>query len=318
MPNMFVVKGPSGIGKGTRVVQFIEFLRSKFIPEELFYEVTNKAGKVTRKPLGLLFKEFNLVFIGSYTISNKSNLASWTSMDSLHAALKTGEAARAELLKLTQKGYSLVCEGEPLMLSDKWRPAFLKEHFGLDKLIMVYFHYNDREQYDERILGRSGKVAGDSGWGRNESYPKEFLKSRDELLSMGGVRTDLVQQDNFFSMNFDDKFFAKLYLYQHDAPLNVVGEAIIENHEPFNGMFDIDLHGANRKTASEFVLYCDEEPMLRNVDGANPLAGRVGVSKEVPKQDVVQKAESLHMMSTIEPKPQKSVSIWDRLFGGKK
>lgn len=280
MKSMIVVKGPSGTGKGTRVVQFIEFLRTKFTPSEITYtDGAERSGKLKVKPLGLAFDELKLLFVGCYTTSNKSGLASWTSMDTLHASTGSGEVARDMLKSYADQGWTLVCEGEPLMLSDKWRPKFLFDYYGLDTLSLIYFHYVNREDYDARIVGRSGKKAGDSGWSRNEGYPKEYEKSLKEMIAVsnGEAYRDIdVSVKGVCNMFGERGRRTEISKLPHNADLACIGRTIL---------FQLHQQGlpvSNFK--SEFEQFCEENPMLRSVDGPNPLAGRIGQPEEVPQK----------------------------------
>lgn len=269
MRNMIVIKGPSGCGKGTRVAQFIEFLRTKMEPREVSYEHGSKT-----KLLGLAFDELKLLFIGQYTVSNKSGLASWTSMDTIHGSLG-GVTAREFLKDEVDNGFTLVCEGEPLMLSDKWRPAYMFDYYKLDCVSMLYFHYPDRAEYDARIIGRSGKAAGDSAWGRNSEYPKEFEKTLNEMrniITMAGVEQMNESETGKTHMMCDTpNAWSEFTLMPHDAALACVGRAI---------MFQLRQKGASQpfiKNTKEFEQFCIDHPMLRSVDGPNPLEHRVPV-----------------------------------------
>lgn len=302
MQNLFVIKGTSGTGKGTRVAQLIEFLHTKEEPDELFFTSLGKTPK--QKPLGLLFRSLGLVFIGGYTVSNKSGLASWTSMDSLHAALKTGEAARAELKKLFDQGYSLVCEGEPLMMSDKWRPEFLMDFFKPNKLVMVYFHYTDRKDYDERIKNRSGKPAGDSGWSRNESYGKEYVKTCEEMMSLvektrGNVVTtcqDFLHVSLYGGDTLMEQQEIVACIKPHDEDLWRIGEIILGEcgEEGYHSC-------AKTPDGLNFRQFCIQYPVLRDINGLNPLAHRIAVVE-----------------SPAEETTSKSVNILDKMKWGKK
>lgn len=268
MSKLIVIKGTSGTGKGTRVVQFIEWLRTKFEPRLVEYGVGEKI-----RPFGLAFDELKLMFVGQYTISNKSGLASWTSMDGIHAAVGSGDIARTFVKDYLSDGYSLVCEGEPLMLSDKWRPQWLMENYPLESLALLYVTYPDRYQYDMRIKGRSGKVAGDSGWGRDESYKKEFDKSKQEILALGWsvVVDNYSGQDVLYAApttqeNAGRKNESEIAMLPFDAPLWVVGNAI---HHQLRTVFR-----DNGLDIKEFYEFCETNPMTREVGGADPLAHR--------------------------------------------
>lgn len=266
MAKIIVVKGTSATGKGTRVVQFIEWLRTKLEPTELTYTIGDKT-----RPFGLKFEELKLIFVGQYTVSNKSGLASWTSMDAIHAATGSGDIARDLVKGWLAQGYTLVCDGEPLMLSDKWRPEWMFKNYPIESLTLLYFAYPDRYQYDARIRGRSGKEAGNSGWSRNESYSKEFEKSKAEMLALGFTVAvdDYSGQDILYKSpnEFLTSQQSELALLPFDAPLWVVGNAICHQIRS-------ELREVNMDT-KDFYAYCETNPMTREVGGQDPLAHRV-------------------------------------------
>lgn len=270
MAKIIVVKGTSATGKGTRVVQFIEWLRTKLEPTELTYTIGDKT-----RPFGLKFEELKLIFVGQYTVSNKSGLASWTSMDAIHAATGSGDIARDLVKGWLAQGYTLVCEGEPLMLSDKWRPEWMFKNYPIESLALLYFAYPDRYQYDARIRGRSGKEAGDSGWSRNESYSKEFEKSKTEMLALGWevVVNDYSGQDVLYrqsstnTQEFKTGNDSELAMMPFDAPLWVIGNAI--HHQMRGGFHAMGLD------IKDFYGFCETDPMTREVGGDDPLAHRV-------------------------------------------
>ncbi|WKM80341.1 hypothetical protein [Salmonella phage SW16-7] len=291
MAKIIVVKGTSGVGKGTRVVQFIEWLRTKLEPTELTYTIGDKT-----RPFGLKFEEMKLIFVGQYTVSNKSGLASWTSMDAIHAATGSGDIARDLVKGWLAQGYTLVCEGEPLMLSDKWRPEWMFKNYPIESLSLLYFAYPDRYQYDARIRGRSGKEAGDSGWSRNESYSKEFEKSKAEMLALGwNVLADVYSGQDVEYMKPSPNEWemdprSELAVMPFDAPLWVVGDAIAYQMDV--GAVDLDI--------KDFYAFCETNPMTREVGGEDPLAHRV---PEKP-----QKASKTKTKASAQPEAPKAAS----------
>lgn len=288
MSKIIVVKGSSGTGKGSRVVQFIEWLRTKLEPREVTYTIGDKT-----RPFGLAFDELKLLFVGQYTVSNKSSLASWTSMDAIHAATGSGDIARSLVKGWLEQGYTLVCEGEPLILSDKWRPEWMFANYPIEALSILYFSYSDRYQYDARIRGRSGKEAGDSAWSRNESYAKEFEKSKVEMLNLGWkvALDDYSGQDVIYNKG-DIKVECELANLPFDAPLWVVGNAI--KHQLRSEMAALQLK------SKDFYAYCETNPMTREVGGADPLAHRV---PEKP-----QKASKTKTKASAQPEAPKTAS----------
>lgn len=298
MAKIIVIKGTSGVGKGTRVVQFIEWLRTKLEPTELSYTVGDK-----HRHFGLKFEELKLIFVGQYTVSNKSGLASWTSMDGIHAATGSGDIARDLVKGWLAQGYTLVCEGEPLMLSDKWRPEWMFANYPIEALSVLYFAYPDRYQYDARIRGRSGKEAGDSGWSRNESYYKEFQKSKDEMVSSGWNAVvdqysgqDLIYTRETNTQEFERSPRSELAMLPFDAPLWVVGNAILMHltYEPVLGVLRESFSPQSSIGLSRvFAEYCETNPMTREVGGRDPLAHRVPEkAQKAPKTKTKAKAEA--------------------------
>lgn len=267
MSGIVVIKGTSGTGKGTRVVQLIEFLRTKYEPHNRLYFFNGKT-----RLLGLVFEELKLIFIGQYTRSNKSGLSSWTSMDAIHAAVGKGEIAREFIAEAVNEGYTLVCEGEPLMLSDKWRPEWMFKNYNIDNVSMLYFHYANREQYDARIIGRSGKKAGDGGWARNISYPKEFETSREEMKAVPVVE-EIHREENssLYRNHLSKNNKSEICILPYDAPLYVVGFMILSSV------------GKKGEFQDEFSDFCEQQPMLRGVDGNDPLAHRVEPKPQRPE-----------------------------------
>lgn len=261
-PGVVVIRGTSGTGKGTRVVQFLEWLRTKYEPKLIEYELDKKLIQV-----GFWFEEVNLVFIGKYTVSNKSDLASWTSMDFIHSTLKTSEMANSlvKYIKGKYKDSTIILEGEPMMQSHRWRPEFVHNDLGFNNMAFISFIYQFREDYDKRIIGRSGKAAKDTGWGRNEQYTRDHVKIMGEYSSIGYELEPDTRNELFLSKAGNDngvKAVGWNILKFFDEPLYVIGD------------FIIDFVGLNL-SKDEFHKYCDTTPMLRKIRGGNPLAHRV-------------------------------------------
>lgn len=217
-------------------------------------------------------------------------------MDGIHAATGSGDIARDLVKGWLAQGYTLVCEGEPLMLSDKWRPDWMFKNYPIEALSLLYFAYPDRYQYDARIRGRSGKEAGDSGWSRNESYSKEFEKSKTEMLALGwNVLADAYSGQDVEYMKpsvnaYDMDHRSELAVMPFDAPLWVVGDAIA--YQMDIGAVDLDI--------KDFYGFCETNPMTREVGGEDPLAHRV---PEKP-----QKASKTKTKASAQPEAPKAAS----------
>lgn len=237
MNNLYVIKGTSGTGKGTRVCQLIEFLKTKETPSTVQTVYNGKA-----KNVGLLFKKHDVLFIGVVTTSNKSGLKSWTSMDYIHSSFGGSEGAHSVLNDIKDMAGTIILEGEPMMVSHRWRPDYIEDNWNPERLCLMYFTYelDQREEYDKRITKRSGKAAGDSGWSRNQMYHNEFPKSDNEALECASMKTSVED-------------------YSYDERLTIIGENFFNDRE-------------QAALTSEFIKWSSENPMLREVGGANPLS----------------------------------------------
>lgn len=242
MPNLFisVLKGPSATGKGTRVCQLIEYLKRKEVPKKITLSVEGHTFDA-----GLAFPEQGFFFIGTYVVSNKSSLTSWSSMDMVHSTVKTAEAGRICIAKVCQEALTtskqpfacVVLEGEPMLLSDKFRPAFMAAEYNPAHLAISYFGYTDRSQHEERIMGRSGKPGGDSGWSRASGYFTDFTKAKEEATQLDTTQCHLSFHD------YDETYW----------------------------MWGAHLLNSLGIVSSDFISWSKENPMLRSIGGADPL-----------------------------------------------
>lgn len=238
MKSIIILKGGSAAGKGTRVCQLMEYLKSKG-HNCTTVSFDNEGKKIA---LGKYFPAFELFIPGKFSISNKSGLTSWSGMDYLHGTLGTSEKAREAVKQICDElsVEHVIMEGEPMFLSDKYRPEFLKEFYEPEKIYMKYFMYQNRKQYDERIIGRSGKASGDSGWSRVANYLTEYGKSQQEAANVEGA--------TILSVSVDEA----PYVFVQDAL-----DLLSSSAEMFDPM--------------EVMDWCDANPMLRKVGEADPL-----------------------------------------------
>ena len=174
-----MLKGCSGVGKGTRVNQFLSFLKEKgFKYQEEFHSYINGKGKEKTISIGLLFPELKIFFLGQYKVSNKSGLTSWSSLDIYNAAF--GAEKNSIFLKdLFQKRFTdtiVILEGYPLTMSFRFRPAFFFEEFGVEKVYMQYYFYTERSEYEKRVYNRSGKLPKKESntWDSNVRFKAEY------------------------------------------------------------------------------------------------------------------------------------------------
>ncbi|AUR97886.1 hypothetical protein NVP1244A_184 [Vibrio phage 1.244.A._10N.261.54.C3] len=254
MAKIAVLKGTSGVGKGTRVIQLVEYLKTVWKHSTVHYTFEGK-----QRQLGVAFHEQKLLFVGRVVTSNKSGLASWTSMDDMHSTVKNVVNIPAILKPWFDKGYTLICEGEPMMQSNRWRPLYLSETFGVSHMFIQYFHYaGDRNAYDVRIVGRSGKEAGEAGWSREESYEREHLKVKEELTALGLRNTQM--NDQFWDFwSGEDEGYSLNRIAKYDEAVHIWGAGFL------------DWVGCGY-LSRDFIKFAEKKPMLREINGANPLA----------------------------------------------
>ncbi len=251
---LVVVKGTSATGKGTRVVQLLKFLQSKHKSKNAQWD-----HKGRKRQLGVEFPELKIIFIGMMTVSNKSGLTSWTSMDYIHSTLMKVNLVPDVLRPWFDAGYTIICEGEPMMQSNRWRPEFLSNEFGCEDFFFQYYYYNgDRKPYDARIVGRSGEVAGEAGWLRERTYKQEYDKIRIEMETNGhGLASNSSDKKGNFAEFYTNKSMAHINLF--DEPLREFGIKVLL----WLGMSSME---------GDFLQFVDKKPMLRDINGNDPLA----------------------------------------------
>lgn len=281
--SMVVVRGSSGTGKGTRVCQFLTYLQEKGHENE----VVKFLWEGKEKTFGTFFPGLKLMFVGMFTMSNKSQLTSWTSMDYIHALVSKTEKARGLLAAMwTDPQVTFVVEGEPMMASDKWRPLFLADFHKLQRFLFLTYMYEDRGEYDKRIIGRSGKAAGEAGWSRNEGYLSEFNRTTEELMQLG-LEMDLDDTSEFRDPKSGHLSYNRMLA--HDAPLSSVGDNIME------------FLGLDCLSREDYALDCINRPVLRSIGQADPLAGRVPPKVKATKPQ--------------KPEPQQTTASLSGFFG---
>ncbi len=171
-----VLKGTSGTGKGTRVSILLRFLETKFEGKEVTFLFNERVV-----PIGIYFKDLNLLIVGKWV--NSKNRVAWTSLDYINSTTGKTDITLGILNRYSRADISLLMEGEPMLLSNKYRIGWMKDYFNCDRFLFNYFNYDKREEYDERILARSGKLAGTGGWGRNGNYFSDYNKNLSEINS---------------------------------------------------------------------------------------------------------------------------------------
>ncbi|AXC34545.1 hypothetical protein [Vibrio phage YC] len=254
-----VVKGGSGSGKGTRVVQVLKFLQTKFKSEPAMVEHKGKPWK-----LGTVFPKQKILFVGDLVTSSKSGLTSWNSMDRVHSTFGTSKAVPDLLLPYVRNGYTIACEGEAMMRSNRWRPKGINEIYGVDRFFIQYFHYShNRDAYDQRIIGRSGKKSGDGGWVREEAYHVEWPDNHKEMVDLGHE----IHLHNAKHGHHSGKPFLEEITYTSGS---MIMKAPVEQELAIWGVRFLIFVGLKDLT-SQFNDYVIKKPMLRDIYGNDPL-----------------------------------------------
>lgn len=184
---IFVVKGISGSGKSSRVFQLLRFLEKQGYTLSDF-TIINSEGK--EKTVGVLVKEFSLVFIGK--IYKSGEIERWQGYDVMTGSLE-GASGFSEFLKKYSKEYSFVVEGAGITQTHRLRPKFLIEELGFENILMQYYNYPEegKEKYYSRIIYRSGeKPKKDVMWDKNVGFINDSKFSEKEIknLTSGNVK----------------------------------------------------------------------------------------------------------------------------------
>lgn len=198
---IFIAKGISGTGKSSRVLQtlkYFEFIGCTLKP----FVIENTKGKMVE--VGVLVEELDLVYIGKIYETNGTER--WQGYDAMTSSF--GSAALfSEFLKNNYKKYSFVVEGAGITLTHRLRPEFLIKEIGYENIMLQYYNYNNRDEYLERIIYRSGEPPrSDAMWVKNKSYIIEVTKTQDEI---------------------DKGFNAYLFEDNHLAPISDFGDKML-------------------------------------------------------------------------------------------
>lgn len=171
MGGIFVVKGISGSGKSSRVFQIIKYLEAIGCKYEDFHYI-NKEDK--DRIVGILFKSLNIVFLGKFY--NSGGVERWQGYDSVTSCFMKSEYF-SEFLK-ENRNYNLFVEGAGVTQTNRLRPHFLSNSLGFTKIFIQYYNYDNKQDYLDRIVYRSGKVPEKATmWDKNASFIAESLWS---------------------------------------------------------------------------------------------------------------------------------------------
>lgn len=202
------VKGISGSGKSTRILQLFRFLKNEnnFTFEDVLY---------SGKKVGFLIKDINVVYLGKfYTTEGIERLQGF---DAVTAIFGTSENA-SNFIKELLKSHNVIVDGSGITQTFRNRPQFIWEYLGASKIYLQYYNYvnNELEEYKKRIIYRSGKLPDKmTMWNKNRSFINDYITScheKEEILKITQIDIEL-SNDNF-DMNIND--FGVKYLVEID------------------------------------------------------------------------------------------------------
>jgi hypothetical protein len=236
---LFLLRGESGSGKGTRVSTLLEFLKTKYKHKSIFIEEINNI--VIKKPyqLAIIFPEIKLCIIGRWVKSHKSGLISFSSLDTFgqdHNYLYNG------VFKYF-KDYHLMMEG---FRGKGWEydPITIKQK-NINTYFCNHFLYDTPEQITQRCYERSGKLIETSCWSKNNSDSKNKDK---KLLKYNK------ENDNIFKVIYQ--------FYNYNEPVFKFGKRFLLEFDIFNNDY-IDFvlknntlrHVENKENNSKYLKY---------------------------------------------------------------
>lgn len=218
---IFIVKGISGTGKSSRVLQTLKFFEHIGCTISPFTTV-NPKGKTVE--CGLLVEEINLVFIGKIYETNGTER--WQGYDAMTSSFGSAALFSEFLIQNCEK-HSFVVEGAGITLTNRLRPEFLITKVGYTNIMLQYYNYNNRDEYLKRIIYRSGEPPkSDAMWVKNKSYIIEVGKTQDEI------------DKGYFAYLFEDSFDAPISDFGDKMLMLLEMEDFIESFREFTQSFD--------------------------------------------------------------------------------
>lgn len=233
MNRLFLLKGISATGKGTRVSQLLEFLKTKFAYSSIYVTKVNIDGtefKIQPFQLSVSVPHLNLIFIGRWVRSNKSKLISWSSLDNLS---KFNEPFYKYIVEyFGSRKFDLICEGYFGGKSSALIPEYASQFF--DSANVTHYYYDNMEELQLRVEGRSGSRIKGTCYNDNRRYTKEESRVLDYQRYLG----------KWPSSSYEFKRF--------DSPISDFGSLLLESINE-NGL------------RTEFLEYCERETTHRKV-----------------------------------------------------
>lgn len=176
---VFLILGCSGSGKSTRMFQFIKYLESFNVAAE------NKPLylRYDAKVVGRIYPLLNMAVIGTEVVSK--GIHKWQGLDSFTGHFGSAEAIM-RFIEETSKMYTLVVEGTAVLLSNRYCPKSLYETTTIRDIHGIVYAFDNFQQYQERIMGRSGYViTSEAMWTKNQGFLKYLERYPEEIAALG-------------------------------------------------------------------------------------------------------------------------------------
>lgn len=171
MRKIVIVKGCSGVGKSTRLSALVDKLELVHQCEPLSVE----------KNWGFIVA--NNLIIGGYNKQGK-----FQGLDGVFRKIGSMVDFSKTIESWSHMGYNIIVEGSALSLTYRLRPQYLVRENVFESSLCSYFLYNDKSEYEKRILDRTGKLPSkDAGWRHNQDFEREYVKYSNELLELDNV-----------------------------------------------------------------------------------------------------------------------------------
>lgn len=160
---ILIVKGCSGVGKSTRISSLIESLKTHYQQDITPYE------------------NFGYTIGCNLIIGGYNKLGKFQGLDGVFKKIGSMVNFSSTLSHLADY-YTIIVEGSALSLTYRLRPTYLVGENKFDSSLCTYFLYNSKEEYENRILNRTGKLPKkEAGWNHNKDFEKEYNKYLEEL-----------------------------------------------------------------------------------------------------------------------------------------
>jgi hypothetical protein len=187
------VKGVSASGKSSRVYQLIKFFETLGL-EKTGFDYLNVEGKT--KDIGIYFPEVQILFLGKEY--NSGEITRFQGYDAVTSAF-VKSAHFSDFLK-DNRDINVIVEGAGVTQTNRLRPLFLREYCQVEKIYVQYYNFKEdqKQQYDERLILRSGKVASiGTMWEKCVSFNKEYGFSLNEKEALDDDQNITVMWDPY-------------------------------------------------------------------------------------------------------------------------